>query len=255
MEHLTKQQIVLLTLLVSFITSLSTGIVTVSLMDQAPAVTHTVNQIIEKTITSPQSAAVGTVSITVDDQIAKAVSLVASSTVKIQRTNNGETVALGLIVSKNGLIMAAKNNIDANQSYEAIMANGTVISLTLNTLYQTANDSQTSSSVIFFAPVTNIVNGSPIIFMPVQTTTVRTLGQKVFSLAYAPDPAFVDGLISQVSSSTVATTITSSSKNIPGSPLFDIQGNILGIQTSQIEGQNKAEFNSIAPFLPAPSVL
>ena len=62
MEHLSKSQIVLLTLLVSFVTSIATGIVTVSLMDQAPpAIAQTVNRIIERTVekvvSSGQSAA------------------------------------------------------------------------------------------------------------------------------------------------------------------------------------------------------
>ena len=48
-EHLTKTQIVLLVLLVSFVTSMATGIVTVSLMDQAPeGVTYTINRFIEQ---------------------------------------------------------------------------------------------------------------------------------------------------------------------------------------------------------------
>ena len=48
MEHLTKQQIILLALLVSFVTSIATGIVTVSLINQAPAgTTNTVERIIE----------------------------------------------------------------------------------------------------------------------------------------------------------------------------------------------------------------
>ena len=49
MEELSKSQIILLTLLVSFVTSIATGIVTVSLMNQAPpAIAQTVNRIIER---------------------------------------------------------------------------------------------------------------------------------------------------------------------------------------------------------------
>src|SRR4029077_18213268 len=50
-EKLTKSQIVLLTLLVSFVTSIATGIVTVSLMDQAPpAIAQSVSRIVEHTV-------------------------------------------------------------------------------------------------------------------------------------------------------------------------------------------------------------
>ena len=51
MEGLTKTQIVLLVLLVSFVTSLATGIVTVTLVNQAPQpITHTINKVVEKLV-------------------------------------------------------------------------------------------------------------------------------------------------------------------------------------------------------------
>ncbi|MCD5384670.1 MAG: hypothetical protein LRZ97_02015 [Candidatus Pacebacteria bacterium] len=50
LEELNKSQIVLLTLLISFVTSMATGIVAVSLMEQgASPVTNTVNRIVERT--------------------------------------------------------------------------------------------------------------------------------------------------------------------------------------------------------------
>ena len=54
MDHLTKTQVVLLVLLVSFVTSMATGIVAVTLMEQAPPpVTQTINKVIERVVSSP----------------------------------------------------------------------------------------------------------------------------------------------------------------------------------------------------------
>ena len=51
MEHLTKAQIVLLTLFVSFVSSMATGIVVVTLMQQAPEpVLQSITRVVEKTI-------------------------------------------------------------------------------------------------------------------------------------------------------------------------------------------------------------
>src|SRR3954465_6372606 len=59
MEELTKSQIVLLTLLVSFVTSIATGIVTISLLDQAPPeITQSVSRIIRETVESAVPAVI-----------------------------------------------------------------------------------------------------------------------------------------------------------------------------------------------------
>ena len=84
MESLTKHQIILLTLLVSFITSIATGIVTVALMNQAPiGVCQTINRIVQRTIeqvvatstpsNSTQSTVKETVIVSEDDQVVSAI--------------------------------------------------------------------------------------------------------------------------------------------------------------------------------------
>ena len=116
-EELTKSQIVLLVLLVSFVTSIATGIVTVSLLAQAPpAVTQTVNRIIERTVETVvpseegQSAAVITKETTVvvkeDDLITESV---VQSFGKIARIHEGVStsspiIALGSVVGAGTLV-------------------------------------------------------------------------------------------------------------------------------------------------------
>src|SRR3989338_1284698 len=95
MENLTKQQIILLTLLVSFVTYIATGIVTVALMNQAPVgVVQTINRVVERTIetvTSPpketKTIVKETVIVNPEDQIVSAVEKTSKSVVRIYRTN------------------------------------------------------------------------------------------------------------------------------------------------------------------------
>src|SRR3954470_15729289 len=104
-EKLTKHQIVLLTLLVSFVTSMATGIVAVALMDQAPpAVTKTINQIVEHTVEKVVPATQGAAAATItektvvvkdDDLAAQSIAGVQKAIVRIVGKGGTELVALG----------------------------------------------------------------------------------------------------------------------------------------------------------------
>lgn len=95
-EQLTKVQTVLLTLLVSFVTSIATGIVTVSLMEQGiTPVTQTINRVVERTkevvVQEPADPVVVTEEKTVvvreADLIATAVKKNAQSTAAVYTVN------------------------------------------------------------------------------------------------------------------------------------------------------------------------
>ncbi len=132
MENLTKQQIVLVTLLVSFVTSIATGIVTVSLMDQAPAgVTQTINRVVERTIekviqTPSQSAAVvtkETVIIKEDDMVMQAVENGARSIARIGfRISGSQVLTLGVVLTKDGIIAVDARSILPGPNYEAMFS-------------------------------------------------------------------------------------------------------------------------------------
>lgn len=116
LEELTKSQIILLVLLVSFVTSIATGIVTVSLLAQAPpAITQTVNRIVERTVETVvpaenQAAAVVTKETTVvvkeDDLITQSIT---DSFGKVARIHEGTStsspiIALGAVVGQGTIV-------------------------------------------------------------------------------------------------------------------------------------------------------
>src|SRR5882672_5247230 len=115
-EQLSKSQIILLTLLTSFVTSIATGIVAVSLMDQAPpVVAQTVNRVVEhtveKVIPSGQTAASTvttekTVIVNQADLIAQATQKVTPSLVRLFSVSEpSQFVSMGVVLNATGMIV------------------------------------------------------------------------------------------------------------------------------------------------------
>ncbi len=137
MENLTKHQLILVALLISFVTSIATGIVTVSLMDQAPkAVTQTINRVVEKTIervvaepNKGNNIVKETIVVKEDDRTIEAIEKNAKSMVRIYKTEStlsAETplksfVGLGIIISKEGDIATDAAIISAAGSYSVVL--------------------------------------------------------------------------------------------------------------------------------------
>ncbi len=121
MEYLTRTQIVLLALFVSFVSSMATGIVVVTLMQQAPEpVRQTLTRVIERTIEkvtpapAPQKI-VKTVIVKDEDLLVAAIEKNIKSIVALKTTGEDGvviSVGIGTIVSSDGLVITDKNNFD-----------------------------------------------------------------------------------------------------------------------------------------------
>lgn len=139
MENLTKHQLILVALLISFVTSIATGIVTVSLMDQAPkGVTQTINRIVERTVervvTEPKKAGETikeTIIVKEEDRIVEAIEKNAKSAVRIYKINSTPGtgvplktfVGLGIIISKEGDVATDGSVISSLDSYVVVLNN------------------------------------------------------------------------------------------------------------------------------------
>ena len=148
LEKLTKTQIVLLTLFVSFITSIATGITTVTLMDQAPpGLTHTISKVVQTTIErvvpdkTQGATTIKTVVVKEEDLIATAVENNKQSHVYISLADTkekkegeengalkkGAFVTSGFIISGDGLIVADGALVSDKENYVVTLSDGTVI--------------------------------------------------------------------------------------------------------------------------------
>lgn len=118
MEHLTKAQIVLLTLFTSFVASMATGIVVVTLMQQSPEpVTQTINNVIERTIEKITPTFIEKpgkqIVLKDEDLMVAAIERNIKSTVAFRAVGqDGESHAAGVgtIVSSDGLVITDKGN-------------------------------------------------------------------------------------------------------------------------------------------------
>jgi hypothetical protein len=239
MEHLNKHQLILVALLISFVTSLATGIVTVSLMDQAPQnIARTITQVIQKTVAEVSTGATSTaaVIVAVSDQVADATDKVMPSLVRIREGDNGPIMGLGLIVSRNGTIMTDKNVMDKLNIPQAVFGNNTSVPVTI-VRFQMGGD------IAFVAPQRSI----SIEMKQVSFGDTPRLGATVWSLTGTSTYSLSQGIVTRLETDTngTPTIIRTSmvSKNLlAGAPLFDATGRIIGVSTNSVTEDGSASF-------------
>ncbi|MBI2617930.1 serine protease [Candidatus Kaiserbacteria bacterium] len=268
-ERLTKAQIVLLTLLVSFVTSIATGIVTVTLLDQAPPViTQTINRVVEKTVErvvpgENQAATVitneKTIVVNEEDLITDAIKKNTDKIVRIYRDTSEGRVYLGagVIVSKDGVVTAATDAslVRGGDTFRVVLSNGKDIPGTLAVL---SDDKPTALVRLTFTEVDGVVPGS----IKYGDLNTLKLGQSVITLSGTERLSVAAGIISgldeketkvaplgNASGTTTPATVSvlEAIETTIGAPhiekggiLINLFGDVVGISTveSRIRGQS-----------------
>gem|GEM_PF-136393 len=249
-EQLNKSQIVLLTLLVSFVTSIATGIVTVSLMDQAPpVVSQTVNRIVERTIetvapasqTAASSGSQGTVVVKESELISQAVAKISPSIVRLHASTSTDApfLGLGIVVKENGTIITDDSLFPGTENGGAVaLSDGTRVPVTITSRHQ-------ETGIIVLQASSE---GSSVSWKPAAVKeTGPTLGQTVVMLSGKSVARVEEGIITAImpvaegSEDVVIDTNIAPETIIAGAPLFNTNGEIVGVssgvsRTSSVKG-------------------
>ncbi len=231
LEELSKSQLILLMILINFVTSVATGVLTVSLLDQAPPiVSKTVNQIVDHTIETVAAAApvVAPVPISApapstQDLVTGALGDAAARTVTIYDGTTGTStpaIAVGAYLPSSRAVATAA--LDA-------LPKEALIGFSDGSFAPASLSHEGSGLAIYgFADAAKL---------PTETTATLVaskdlqLGQTV--LALAADGSAETGIVSRVDDKGVHTTLANTSA---GPAAVDLNGNVIGIASGAAPG-------------------
>jgi S1-C subfamily serine protease len=266
MENLNKQQLILLALLVSFVTSIATGIVTVALMSQAPVgITQTINRVVEKTIetvtapsTNTQTVVKETTVVSVDDQVVNAINKNSNSVIRIFRTNTDPTfgsnsivfVGLGVVVSDDGTVATDNSLISGGGKYFTTTASGALHDLLV--LKSDASDKiallqikKDDKSPMTFSKATlssaDLKLGQEVVYIGGETK--NTVATGIVSSLSTVDIKPTDNSTSTPVKTKISAIETSMSQNfIPGGILLNLSGELVGIKSTYMDSSKTILF-------------
>lgn len=227
-EELSKSQLILLTILVNFVTSVATGILTVSLLDQAPAfVTKTVNRVVEHTIETvkqvPSVATVITPAPSTQELVTGALGAAATRVVAISVADAASTtpaVAIGTYLPKSRVVVTAEQDKLPLEGQIAF-ADGSTRGASLArvggglAIYGFADDAKLPEVTAF-----NLV-------------AANRLSLGATALAIGVDGAAATGIISRVGDTGIRTTLPDIGA---GSAAVDLSGNLIGVALGDTPG-------------------
>lgn len=250
MEDLTKHQLVLLTLLVSFITSIGTGIITFTLLQEAPVeVTQNINRVVEKTIervvpepgSTDKEKVVTTVVVNEEDKVTDAIDKNSKSIVRMKTLGADGTdvvAGLGLVVSGDGTIAYRLSNFNNNSSYNIYFYDGK--SYPTGKIYVDQADGW-----VFIKTLIPKNDNSKYVFYPITfgDSDGLRLGQTLVAISGKESNAVSIGRVRQLSIGDDKKTVENVISDIPviksysGSPVLNLSGELVGTESPLGDGE------------------
>ena len=267
-EKLTKTQVVLLVLLVSFVTSLATGIVTVTLVNQAPEIiTHTVSKVVEKAVPKEVAVKEKTVVFSNEENLVKVIknaslavvgvfSAVLETTGTATTTESATTTSenfvnenkvfggSGFFVSEDGVILTNKHSVeDETKEY----------------FIKTGDGKKIPAVVLLRDAVYDIAvlkaEGKKFNYIPMSDSSFINVGQTAIAIGNAFEEqqnnvsiGFVSGFnnmavaIGAISGAKEEISLIKSNiainENNSGGPMLDLKGNAIGISIALTKERN-----------------
>ena len=224
-KELNKSQLILLAILLSFITSIATGIVTVTLMQQAPvSITTPINRVVQQTVEKitqiEGKPTIQTVVIKEEDLVVEAISKNQSAIFTITKNGFDDTgkvievsAGRGFVISNDGVVVADAILVPDKETYFVKNSSGTF----------KAEFVSTDKSGISFLKIGDPVDGeSKLAFTLSSFGDLNKLkaGQKILVIGNAISSFIYDGN----SNLSINTT-----KGNAGGLVSDLDGNVLGI--------------------------
>jgi len=249
MEDLTKQQLILLALLVSFVTSLATGIVTVTLVEQAPQdVVRTIDRVIEKTVETivpgetkiVEKVKEVKIGATDSEKIAKVAKKRADTMVLIGHTQTG------ILVSAEGHLLttsfpdtsepidilwtgAPDGALEMTALIEESSAGGELVLLKIEVDEGEGEDEPSTISSFF-----GFDDVSEFPYVEIENPNV-SLGELVVALSvtggggHSISTGMISSYKAATASSSTAISVNIASDGIDGSPVYDLAGDTIGM--------------------------
>jgi len=250
MEDLTKHQLILITLLIAFVTSIATGIMTFTLLSEAPVeVTQTINRVVEKTIervvTEPgkPDKVVTTVVVNEEDRVLESIAKNEKSIVRLKTmgADGSEIVAgVGLVISADGVIVADIRSYNAASTFTILFYDGKTYSsgkvITDNEkgliFLKTAVPPKENPKYTFYPAVfgdsDTLKIGQTLVAISGKDSNAATIG-RIFQLSFGEDKKTITDILSDIKIS----------KANFGSPALNLSGEVMGLEAPFTESDTQ----------------